>query len=150
MNAKQRRKQVRKLGQKKPIVEHLEQNNSPFNQAAKKILHKLKVDVSQAHLFGLQLALHGLESMKTEGWMKDFQPAAINQAEQMLAWKPEAVEPWVRYGEEGRRADPEADDQSALWLSEHKNPQEAAEQMGMNLWENLQERVPSLSPPPTE
>ena len=154
MNAKQRKQRQHQsdecgLKSTAPVVEHLSQNSSRFNQVAKAALRKLKADVSPAYLYSLQLAIYGLRAMKTEGWMQDYQPEAIDQAELMLGWSPEFVESWIRYGEENRREDSEADEQSALWLQEHKDPIEAAEQLGMNLWENLQEKVPDLSPPPS-
>lgn len=121
------------------MTELLPLNNSPINQQAKKILRALKAEVSQGHLYSLQLAIEGLKLAKTEGWMAEYQPLALEQAESMLAWTPAKVQSLMP-----ESMAVESDDQT-------KAGEEAAVaravNLGIGLWENLQPKMPHLSPP---
>ncbi len=138
--------------------EFLSLNGNAYNQAAKKLLSAIDSEQNPVYLYSLQLAIDGLQMLWDKGELdserREDLPQAIEQAEVMLGWDPSAVQPWLnRGGTEEDREDPSADQDSADWLNELAcDPATAATSAGINLWENLQERLPHLSRPaePTE
>lgn len=131
--------------------EYLKANEDPLNQEAKRRLETMGVKPEPEALYSLQLAIKGLTTMRPEGWMAEYRTQALEAAEQLHLQEPNLVAQLLRRGEDrAARVAEAAADQSAEWLKAKAGAADAAEALGMNLWENLMEHSPQLSPPPSE
>lgn len=150
MKINQPKKPLKGLKKVQPMKgEYLKINEDPLNQEAKRRLEVLGMKPDPEILYSLQLAIKGLTTMRPTGWMEDYRTEALKVAEELQHQDQDRVAQALRVGED-EEARAAAVARSAEWLKAKGSAEGAAEALGMNLWENLQEHNPQLSPPPSE